>query len=349
EKYDKNYEALSEAEFISIHGKPPWELVNEILKTFDTLKYRVTSPEGSDYFGNFQLKLRHTEKTNLEIEFSHLSSGERVLMALVASVYKSSADKHFPDLLLLDEVDASLHPSMMKNMLDVIERIFLQQGVKVILITHSPTTLALAPENSIYVMNMSGINRIEKKSKQEALSILTQGFATIEQGLRLFDQVANSPLTVITEGYNSALIAKALELHGIADVDVLSGVEGVSGKNQLRTVFQFIAKTRHRNKVLFVWDCDVSVGLEAQNNTFPFVLPRRNDNSIAKKGIENAFPVELFSGYTKTITLSNGTTITEFDEGRKRDFELHVLSRNDLSNFAHFASLITEIKRIRGL
>ena len=41
------------------------------------------------------------QKTNLEIEFSNLSSGERVLMALVASVYKSSGDKHFPDLLLL--------------------------------------------------------------------------------------------------------------------------------------------------------------------------------------------------------------------------------------------------------
>lgn len=349
EKYGKNYEALSEADFISIHGRPPWDLVNEILETFDTLKYKVTSPEGSDYFGNFQLKLKHTEKANLEIEFSNLSSGERVLMALVASVYKSSGDKHFPDLLLLDEVDASLHPSMMKNMLEVIERIFLHQGVKVILITHSPTTLALAPEESVYVMNRSGINRIEKKSKQEALSILTQGFATIEEGLRLFDQVAKSQLTVITEGYNTSLIAKALEVHGVADVDVLSGVEGISGKNQLKTIFQFLAKTQHKNKVLFVWDCDVSTDLKPQNNTFPFVLPRNIDNSIAKKGIENAFPVEIFSDFTKTINLSNGTTIREFDESRKRDFELFVISRNKLSDFSHFSSLIAEIERIRKL
>ena len=349
EKYGKNYEVLSETDFISIHGRPPWDLVNEILETFDTLKYKVTSPEGSDYFGNFQLKLKHTEKANLEIEFSNLSSGERVLMALVASVYKSSGDKHFPDLLLLDEVDASLHPSMMKNMLEVIERIFLHQGVKVILITHSPTTLALAPEESVYVMNRSGINRIEKKSKQEALSILTQGFATIEEGLRLFDQVAKSQITVITEGYNTSLIAKALEMHGVTDVDVLSGVEGISGKNQLKTIFQFLAKTQHKNKVLFVWDCDVSTGLEPQNNTFPFVLPRKIDNSIAKKGIENAFPVEIFSGFTKTITLSNGTTISEFDESRKRDFELFVISRNNLSDFSHFSCLIAEIERIRKI
>jgi predicted ATPase len=349
EKYGKDYEALSEADFISVHGRPPWELVNEILKTFDTLKYQVVSPEGSDYFGNFQLKLRHIEKPNLELEFSHLSSGERILMALVASLYKSSADKHFPDLLLLDEVDASLHPSMMKNMLDVIEHIFLQQGVKVILVTHSPTTIALAPEDSIYVMNRTGINRIEKKSKQEALSILTQGFATIEEGLRLFDQIAKSPLTVITEGYNSALIAKALKLYGVTDVHVLNGVEGVSGKNQLKTIFQFLAKTQHKTKVLFVWDCDVSPGVEAENNTFPLAILRNPNNTIAKSGIENAFPESLFSGFTKTTTLSKGKTITEFEEGRKRDFESLVISRNNLSDFDHFSTLIIEIERIKQL
>ncbi len=193
-KYNKDHVVLSEEDFISTHGRPPWELVNDILDTFDTVKYRVTSPEGYDLFGNFELKLKHIEKSNLEVSFNSLSSGEKVLMALVASVYKASADKRFPNLLLLDEVDASLHPAMMQNMLDVIEGIFRQQGVKVILITHSPTTIALAPENSIYVMNRSGSNRIEKKSKQEALSVLTQGFATIEEGLKLFDQIAKSDL-----------------------------------------------------------------------------------------------------------------------------------------------------------
>lgn len=138
-------------------------------------------------------------------------------------------------------------------------------------------------------------------------------------------------------------------MHGVADIDVLSGVEGISGKNQLKTIFQFLAKTQHKNKVLFVWDCDVSAGLEPQNNTFPFFLPRNMENSIATKGIENAFPVEIFSDFTKTITLSNGTTISEFDESRKRDFESFVISRNKLSDFSHFSSLIAEIERIRKL
>ena len=349
EKHGKDYKVLSEQEFLSVHGEKPWDLINQILETFDTLKYKVNSPEEEDYFGNFQLKLKHTEKDNVEIDFNSLSSGEKVLMALVASVYKSSSDTNFPDMLLLDEVDASLHPSMMKNMLEVIEDIFLKQGVKVILVTHSPTTIALAPEESIFIMNSTGRNRIEKKSKQEALTILTQGYATIEQGLKLFDEVAKSNITIITEGNNTGLISKALQLLGVDEVEVLDGVEGISGKNQLKTIFDFFSRTNHVNKVIIVWDCDVNFELQPSNNTYPYVLPLNQDNTIAKGGIENIFPTTLFDGFKKTTTLSDGTIITQFDESRKRDFESFVVNRNNTDDFRNFSSLITEIGRIKLL
>ena len=348
-KYGKNYEVLSEEDFMKQHGEKPWDLINRILETFDTLKYRVNSPEGSDYFGNFQLRLRHIEKGNLEVDFSALSSGEKILMALVASVYKSASDKNFPDILLLDEVDASLHPSMMKNMLEVIKNIFLQQGVKVFLVTHSPTTIALAPEESIYVVNRSGQKRIEKKSKQEALSILTQGFATIEQGLKLFDEVAKSNLTVITEGRNTEFISKALRSHGVDGVEVLSGVEGVSGKNQLKTLFDFLSRTTHSNKVIFVWDCDAAYDIQALNNTYPIFLTKNHQNSIAKDGIENMFPEALFEGFKKIITLSTGQTLIEFDSSRKRDFEKFVIERDNSDDFRSFSTLIQEVERIRKI
>jgi energy-coupling factor transporter ATP-binding protein EcfA2 len=349
ESYAKTYPALSEGEFIKEHGEKPWDLVNKILDSFDTLTYRVTSPEGSDVFGNFQLKLKHTSKPNLEIEFSHLSSGERVLMALVASIYKSSADKHFPDLLLLDEVDASLHPSMMKNMLDVIENVFVRQGVKVILITHSPTTLALASDESVFVMNRSGLNRIEKKSKQDALGILTQGFATLEQGLKLIDQISKTKTTIITEGNNASIIEKLIRMNGVTDIEVFRGIENASGKSQLKTIFEFLAIAPHTTKVIFVWDCDVNYEFEAKNHTYPFILRRNENNRIAKKGIENAFPESLFEGFKKKITDSFDNNVEEFDEKRKRDFEKHILNNASDSDFSHFSELLTEINRIKKI
>jgi len=36
EKYGRNYKVLTEEQFLQEHGRKPWELVNEILQTFDT-------------------------------------------------------------------------------------------------------------------------------------------------------------------------------------------------------------------------------------------------------------------------------------------------------------------------
>lgn len=348
-KYGKDYSCLSEEEFVATHGAKPWELMNEILRTFDSLEYKVNSPEGTDVFATFQLKLVHVKNPALEIDFSALSSGEKVLMALVASVYKASTDNVFPDVLLLDEVDASLHPSMMKNMLEVIKSIFLARSVRVILVTHSPTTIALAPEESIYVVNRSGKNRIEKKSRQAALSILTEGFATLDEGIRLFDQVSKNEVSIITEGNNTALIKKACELYGCNDVEVISGFEGVSGKSQLKTLFDFFARATHKSKIIFVWDCDVNYSLTEANNTYPHILSANPSNSIALSGIENMFPEELFGEFKKTITRSAGSTKVEFDETRKKDFEAYVLNRNSKEDFVKFKPFIEYVNAIKTL
>jgi len=348
-KHGKNYPFLSEEEFVATHGTKPWELMNDILRTFDSLEYKVNSPEGTDVFATFQLKLVHVKNPALEIDFSALSSGEKVLMALVASVYKASTDNIFPDILLLDEVDASLHPSMMKNMLEVIKNIFLARSVRVILVTHSPTTIALAPEESVYVVNKAGLNRIEKKSRQEALSILTEGFATLDEGVRLFDQVSKNAVSIITEGNNTAFIKKACELYGCGDVEVISGFEGVSGKGQLKTLFDFFARAAHKSRVIFVWDCDVNYSLMETNNTYPHILSTNPSNSIALSGIENMFPEELFSAFKNEIKRSVGAIKVEFDASRKKDFEAHVLNRNNKDDFINFKPFIEYVNAIKAL
>ena len=54
-------------------------------------------------------------------------------MSLALALYNSNFDIQFPKVLLMDEPDALLHPSMSKKFLDVIKEIFvIQKGVKVI-------------------------------------------------------------------------------------------------------------------------------------------------------------------------------------------------------------------------
>ena len=348
QQYKKNYPVLSEEQFVEKHGEKPWVVFNRVLSKFDSLEYRFSSPEGLDVHGNYQLKLVHTKIEGLEVEFSSLSSGERVLMALVASVYKTSTDRNFPDILLLDELDASLHPSMMKNMLAVIKDIFLDRGVKVILVTHSPTTIALSPDESIFVIAKDGLERISKKSQQEALAILTEGFATLDEGIMIFDAVVKNSISIITEGKNTLLIQKALEFYGITDVKIITGFEDASGKEQLKTLFNFFCRANHKNKVIFVWDCDASYNLTEENETYPYIFEENKSNTIAKKGIENLFPEELFTNFKRTISDSRGVA-ESFDTNLKNDFTIFVLGRNEKTDFIKFEDLISKISEIKAV
>ncbi|MGV7222148.1 MAG: AAA family ATPase [Nitrospinales bacterium] len=335
----ENNPIFTEDAFIAKYGEKPWIKINEILKNYSSLDYKVNSPEGMDRGATFLLRLIHTQESGLNVDFSDLSSGEKILMALVASVYKSASDKHFPDMLLLDEIDSSLHPSMIRNMLNVIEDVFLDQDVNVILVTHSPTTISLAPEDSIFVMNKSGVNRLEKKSKQEGLSILTEGYATIDKGLKLFDEVSKNQISVITEGNNTNFIEKAFALYNITDVNVIEGLEAISGKTELKTLFNFFSKATHENKVIFIWDCDVSFNLDITNNTFPFIFEKNEENNIATKGIENLFSEELLGDFIKSINFSDGRIKNEFDSNRKKDFEEFIIDRNCKDDFLKFQQL----------
>lgn len=165
--------ALSDAEFTQRYGQAPWDVLNRLFAT-SMLPYRITAPESPEQ--QYKPRLLRTDD-GVEIGFDDLSSGERIIASLVFYSY-AAADSRFqvtnPTLLLLDEIDAPLHPSMtvalLRSLRDVIVK---EQGKKIILATHSPSTVALAPEDSIYVMHSD--RTIEQTSRDGAIRALTAG------------------------------------------------------------------------------------------------------------------------------------------------------------------------------
>ena len=183
EKYppedDTSLRHLDNDAFIERYNEPPWDFVNQILETCQ-LDFRIEAPplhEASSYEPKL-LKLT----SDIEMRFQDLSSGEKVLMSFALCLYNAQdtrQEKIFPKLLLLDEVDAPLHPSMVLSLLNTIQDVLIDsKGVSVILTTHSPSTVALAPEGALYEMNSEGPS-IEKISHSKALSILTIGVPTL--------------------------------------------------------------------------------------------------------------------------------------------------------------------------
>lgn len=195
-KNHKEITYLSKAEFESIYGEAPWNFVNKIIKEAN-LDYHINSPANSHRDAPFELKLVNNYN-GVEIQFGDLSSGEKVLMSLALALYNSNFDIEFPRVLLMDEPDASLHPSMSKKFLDVIQQVFVnEKKVKVIITTHSSSTVALSPEESIFVVNKSGV-RIEKVKKDKALKILTSGVPSFSVNYENRRQVfVESPYDVI--------------------------------------------------------------------------------------------------------------------------------------------------------
>jgi hypothetical protein len=110
----------------------------------------------------------------------------------------------------MDEPDAHLHPSMTNQFLRVIKNVLVEKhGVRVIMTTHSPSTVALSPDDSIFVMSKATeISR--PSSKNSAISLLTSGIVFVGQGTKTVIVEDQDDVNFYTEIYNQLLAANKL-------------------------------------------------------------------------------------------------------------------------------------------
>ncbi|WP_166336896.1 AAA family ATPase [Sphingobacterium chungjuense] len=168
--------------FTELYGVSPVQLLNEALDKYDCNGYEFRSTEIPKEIGvNFDnytisLSLYHKSK-GFPTDLGSLSSGEKTLLALTFYIYKLQFKKKVvSNILLLDEIASSLHPSMSKRLISVLHNLFFKElGIKIILSTHSPSTVAFAPAGSLYIMKGDGEDRLHASSKDEALDELTFG------------------------------------------------------------------------------------------------------------------------------------------------------------------------------
>jgi ABC-type multidrug transport system ATPase subunit len=171
---------LNDKEFLEKYGEPPWDFVNSILEIAN-LDFRINQPP--KYDDRAYEPILTDRSRNSQVKFNDLSSGERILMSFALCLYYAGDRRQivdYPKILLFDEIDAPLHPSMTQSLLRTIQDVLVNRhGIKVILTTHSPSTVALSPEESLYAMYKNDQKRIQKTSKDKALSILTNGVPTL--------------------------------------------------------------------------------------------------------------------------------------------------------------------------
>lgn len=340
---------------------PPWIAINDLLADMgrttgsrDTFRFEVTTPQDQliemQHIQSFTFVAQLKNKTtNALCNFEELSSGEKVLLALACSIFYANDFLMLPRALLLDEIDASLHPSMIRTLLNAVQVAFVDKGAKAVVATHSPTTVALAPASSLYFVEAGPKQRkIRKTSKKESLTLLSEGFVTFDEGLDAL-KFSGEKLVLFTEGHNRKIFSRYLELAGIDGVKTIDTLDDKSGKEQLAHYFQAISALGLNRAVLFVWDCDGdsdSKKLNESENLFKFVVPKNLDNTLATKGIENAFSeLHLEQHCTKTER-ANGDVIRRFDSDRKKAFAEKIIKSQHLGDFTGLAGLGKKIEEI---
>ena len=338
---------------------PPWDILRDVLAAMRAaagddglFDFEFSDPEQYELnMGNyeqFQFQTQMTNRTSgAQYKLHSLSSGEKVLMALCLSSFNQQLGRRRPKLLLLDELDAVLHPSMVSALISTLKDLYVSRGTKVLLTSHSPMTVAALAENEIFRVVRTGMQlRIEPTTKVYAINELSEGIATVDAGLRIaaYDDAL---VTILTEGHNTRHLKRWVELFFPEGVQVFDQLAKHTNKSQLLSYGRLLASMNPATHFVIVWDCDAAGETQTLRNELrpnakvtPFAFKRRRDNQIARRGIENNYGDAILEPYAINKTDNEGNLLgREFNDSRKSEFADHVRHCGTSEYFVHFEEL----------
>ena len=344
-------------------NQPPWITLRAIIGRLRSqiddphlFHFAFTDPENDRLrFADHHQYSFETELTNLATgdtySMGDLSSGERVLMSLCLMFLNQALGRRRPRLLLLDEVDAMLHPSMVVALVSALTSLFVDQGTSVLMTTHSCSTAAVLADDEMFrVTRDGGQVTVQAASKQDAVFELSDGVATLDAGLRL--AASNAPVTILTEGNNALHLTRWARLFFPGQVEVFDGLTRHTSASELLAYSRLLAAVRADTHFLIVWDCDASKmaaklkkALPPDANVTPFAFSSR-ENPISPKGIENKYEFDLLQPYANRITtMATGEEVAlSFPGDEKARFAEYIREHGTREDFAHFNDLTDQVR-----
>ncbi len=261
---------------------------------FDTLM-NWRSGSGSYFQEVIGLKAHNDSHRKLE----DLSSGEKTLLALATLLHTHQQIHPRLDALYLDEIDASLHPTMISAMLEILQK--QSDSTRIFLATHSPTTVALAPKDSLFLVERDTAHKVSRK---DAVEGLTQGYFTTEGISSFLGKIRRDikqKTVVLSEGENHEYLKVILEkLNYSEHIHVFewtkSGGKGVTNLQWLwELISELVTTPWQKKQLVFLFDCDAAntiknwKGQKAGPAVWAIALNEIKSHKV-KKGIENLVP-----------------------------------------------------------
>ncbi len=292
----------------------PWILLNNLFEELN-FNYRfknhyeriedIINEQPAIYGLTTDGSLDESQKRNLE----DLSDGEKAIISLVFAM--TASEQIQPKILLLDEYDATLNPSLVQALFKVLKTFFVDKGTQVIIVTHSSATISLAPtyvrfyevfKKDIGTKRILEVSRDDyqelrkvyeefyKKNKNQSTrmaEIVKQNDILGNENLLLKSSIDNltKPL-IITEGKTDVKhLKKAIEKLRISTLDIdffdQSTLIDSLGSSKLRTKLFELSSVPHAQKIIGIFDRDEKdiveeIGDEKNfgNNVYGICIPR---------------------------------------------------------------------------
>lgn len=325
-------------------------------------------------------RLRNNSERRLSIQLGNgqeipnlqsLSEGESQLFHLFATIirYGERTDlnrsvhlSEIMGLVMVDEIDAHLHPTFQHDVLPKLIKLF--PKVQFIVSSHSPLFLLGMEEefgpDRVAILELPDGDRInsEKFSEFGIAFECYQNTERFEQVIKQRFANMTKPI-VLTEGKTDArYIQTALALLG--EEELLDSVEvrpvgsdgdkellpgGTSGLEAFRKTYATHPSYFH-HPILLLCDCDVKKIPEPVEKLSVKSIPSNGKNTKVKGGIENLFPAEVFQDcfYDKKVIKKNDGGQRIEEDLNKPKFCKWICENGSATDFEKFRGIVKILK-----
>ena len=343
---------------------------------------RILQAVVQDGQAKLQRRLRNNQEHRLAIQLGNgrvipnlqsLSQGQSQLFHLFTTIIrygeridlnKSIRLSDITGLVIIDEIDAHLHPTLQHSIVPKLIKLF--PKVQFIISSHSPLFLLgmekVFGTDGVTILKLPDGEKISSEEYPEFRSTF-EYYQTTERFEDEIKQLLAGVIkpTVLTEGkLDACYIHKALELLGkeklLNSLEIRPvGNEGKKGhrdggKSGLNRVLNFHTKdsTLISQPILLLYDWDANKDPDEIEKLWVRSIPRNTENTKVKKGIENLFPTDLFKEcFYKTNVVEGDygeqNTITEF---KKKEFCQWICEeRKNADDFEGFRDVVKILRK----
>ncbi|MDX2304892.1 MAG: AAA family ATPase [Microscillaceae bacterium] len=171
----------------------------------------------------------------------HMSAGERAILRISKDISNLKNA-----LILIDEIEAGLHPFTQQQLMLELQRIALRNDLQIIVTSHSPVILDAVPPEARIFLERTIDNVIEKPAYKEIIQKALYGQSTEKLSLLCEDEIGENFVLGVLDYINPKL--------NLVHDDIIVGRD--TGKEEFPSHITALGKFGKLNEFIFVLDGD---------------------------------------------------------------------------------------------